>query len=686
MMNKILSTILALILLLALVPITASAETYFGTCGDKLTWSVNTSTGVLTIGGTGSLELRDFFTGIGNNDTPGYDAPWYDYRNEISTLNIGAGVIGVPNAAIYICPKLSSINVAEGNSVYASQDGVLFSKKLTTLKKYPPYKVNTTYNVPASVNSIEDYAFTYCYRLKSVSLPEGLTSLGDFVFTYCSSLTNMHIPTHVSHIGNYAFQYCSNLESINIPEGVDGIGIGVLADCTSLRSINIPRSAKYIGIVAFRNCTNLTDIVLAEGVEFIDGFAFENCSSLTSINVPASVTYVNPCAFEQCTKLESINVSKNNAQYSSVNGVVFNKNKTAICVSPMIVGYYEVPAGVTSIEQHAFSRGTGLTSVSLPEGVTQILDSAFIECSNLTNVNIPASVTEIAPRVFRQCSSLATISIPEGIKRLDSALFWECSSLRSIYIPKSVVTIVESAFFKCDALTDVYYGGSEAEWKAISVGERNESLSAATIHYNRVRIDADNDTSPTAGASGWAKVELAQALNSGVVPDSVANGGWQNATTRLAAAELLTLVIEKALGKSVQEIAVEHGWDLSINSFSDTNNQAITFLKYAGITMGVGDNNYAPNDEYNRGQMVTMIGRAAEVFFGQTVKSENPYTDGIPSWAVPYVGYAAENGITKGIGNGEFGSNNILQNQQTAIFGSRALTAFSKLIVEYSIV
>ncbi len=182
----------------------------------------------------------------------------------------------------------------------------------------------------------------------------------------------------------------------------------------------------------------------------------------------------------------------------------------------------------------------------------------------------------------------------------------------------------------------------------------------------------------TTGASDWAKAEIEQALDLGIVPESIKTGGWQNPTTRLAAAELLVLVIEKATNKSIQEIAAENGWDLSQNTFNDTDSPVVTFLKYAGITNGVGDNNYAPDTSYNRAQMVTMIGRIAEVFFGRDARRENPFTDDVPDWAAPYVGYAADNGITNGIGGGAFGSYNVLQNQQTAVFGVRTLAVLNK--------
>jgi hypothetical protein len=173
----------------------------------------------------------------------------------------------------------------------------------------------------------------------------------------------------------------------------------------------------------------------------------------------------------------------------------------------------------------------------------------------------------------------------------------------------------------------------------------------------------------------WAEAEVNAALVAGLVPDSVANAGWQNATSRLAAAEAMVVLIEEAKGATMWGIAAAYGWDLETNHFSDTNSPAVTFLKYAGVTTGVGDNKYDPDGDYNRAQIVTMIGRAAERFFEATAQGTNPFTD-VPDWAAPYVGYAAANGITQGVGGGLFDSYGVLQNQHTAVFGLRAFNVW----------
>ena len=176
--------------------------------------------------------------------------------------------------------------------------------------------------------------------------------------------------------------------------------------------------------------------------------------------------------------------------------------------------------------------------------------------------------------------------------------------------------------------------------------------------------------------SVWAEEEVAAALEVGIVPDSIVEAGWQNPTSRSSAAEAIVLLIELTLGMTMEEIADNKNWDLTDNQFDDCDDPVVTFLKYAGITQGIGGNKYAPDANYTRAQMVTMIGRAAEVFMGVEAQGESQFTD-VPDWAAPYVAYAAD--ITQGVGGGLFDSEGLLQNQHTAVFILRTFESWGLL-------
>lgn len=220
----------------------------------------------------------------------------------------------------------------------------------------------------------------------------------------------------------------------------------------------------------------------------IDTCAFSTYSamiSLEGITIPDSVTTIMRLAFLGCTSLETITVGENNANYSSINGVLFNKDKSDLVCYP--AGKkdisYAIPDSVTKIGESAFDYCKLLTNVTIPDSVTDISQQAFCRCTSLTSVTIPGSVTTITGNTFSMCTSLTSVTILDGVTKIYLTAFNKCTSLTSVTIPDSVRSIANGAFDGCTSLEDVYYGGSKCQWEKITVDERNEYLLNATIHF-----------------------------------------------------------------------------------------------------------------------------------------------------------------------------------------------------------
>jgi RHS repeat-associated protein len=202
---------------------------------------------------------------------------------------------------------------------------------------------------------------------------------------------------------------------------------------------------------------NITAVNIENGVISIGNYAFHGCSELTSITIPNSVTSIGVGVFEKCMKLSTINVDGANYNYSSMDGILFNKNKTSLLRFPegKSGSTYSIPNSVTSIGEHAFRNCSGLTSVTIPNSVTSIGYFAFSYCSGLTSVTIPNSVTSIESYTFSDCSSLTSIIIPSSVTIIKNDAFRNCSGLTSATIPNSVTSIERDAFMGCSGLTSV---------------------------------------------------------------------------------------------------------------------------------------------------------------------------------------------------------------------------------------
>jgi len=184
----------------------------------------------------------------------------------LTSVFIPNSVSFIGNAVFLGCKSLTAINVDPANTVYSSQDGVLFNKAKTKLINYPEKKAGASFTIPGSVTIIGYLAFHSCSNLTSITIPNGVIIIedgdlqGNGAFYSCSNLASITIPNSVNTIGNFAFNSCHSLTNVTIPNSVTTIGNAAFMYCRSLTSITIPDNVTTIGDYAFIDCTGLTSI------------------------------------------------------------------------------------------------------------------------------------------------------------------------------------------------------------------------------------------------------------------------------------------------------------------------------------------------------------------------------------------------------------------------------------------
>ena len=542
MKNKILSITLVLTMLLSFMPVIANAEIVkSGTCGTNLTWTLDDE-GTLTISGEGGMRdyssssyapwynnrseiktavIEDGVTSIGNSAFRGCSG--------ITSVTIPDSVTSIGYSAFYGCSGLTSITIPDGvtsidDSAFYGCSGletVYYNAKNCTKMgafRYYVFRDCTSLKeiyIGDNVETIPAYAFETCGGITSITIPDSVTSIGDSAFRDCRELTSVYIsdlaaylnidfeniysnpvyyasklyldnkritgaltvpsdvkqipaaafhgcdgitsvtiPDSVTSIGDYAFYNCSGLTSVTIPDSVTSIGDYAFRGCSGLTSVTIPDGVTSIGSYAFHSCSGITSVTIPDGVTSIGSYAFEDCSGLTNITIPDSVTSIGSYAFEDCSKLETV-------YYNATNCTTMGSS------------YYHVFIGCTSLKE-----------IYIGDNVETIPAYAFFDCSGLTSVTIPDGVTSIGERAFYGCSGLLSVIIGNNMASIDSSTFSSCKNLKKIFIPKSMVEIEQSAFSGCDALTTVEYGGNEDDWNEMYIGNNNDILKNATIHYN----------------------------------------------------------------------------------------------------------------------------------------------------------------------------------------------------------
>ena len=416
--------------------------------------------------------------------TSSEEYPWHSLRQEITSIEFGAGVTRVGNWAFYDCDNLTTLTIPEG---------------ITTIGDEAFYHCDnlTTVTLPESLTAIESYAFEWCQNLTAITIPANVTTIDYGAFWGCQSLIAITIPSSVTSIGESVFASCNSLNTIVveegntvydsrngcnalietatnkliqgcsttiIPEDVVTIGSNAFTQCT-FSSIAIPEGVTTIENHAFGNCYNLTAITLPGSLNSIGYEAFQSCGSLTSITIPASVQSIGERAFAWCNNLASIVVEEGNIVYDSRNGcnaiIETATNKLIKGCNTTII-----PEGVVIIGNSAFS-GFAFSSIAIPEGVTTLEQDAFNNCYNLTDITLPESLATIGWSAFQGCGNLTSITIPASVTIIEGYAFQNCSSLADVTsLATTAPTLGDGAFSNISTEAELYYpeGSDYSSW------------------------------------------------------------------------------------------------------------------------------------------------------------------------------------------------------------------------------
>ena len=247
-------------------------------------------------------------------------------------------------------------------------------------------------DLPKKLTTIEAGTFRDCTSLKEIVIPDSVTEIrcnwGLGAFSGCTSLSKVDLSKNLTMIYEYTFSGCTSLAEIDIPDSVTSIGRFAFSGCTSLSKVDLPKTLTTIEAGTFRDCTSLKEIVIPDSVTSIGGSAFSNCISLESITIGSGVESLGDEWIASCRRLENITVSPENKTYSSVDGVLFNKDKSELSAYPI---------------------GNKRSSYTIPDGVEKIGKKAFYGCRYIESLTIPVSVAEIEASALGNCYDIRAV-------------------------------------------------------------------------------------------------------------------------------------------------------------------------------------------------------------------------------------------------------------------------------------
>ena len=458
-----------------------------GSCGYKVSFTLDTVTGEFSLTGSGEMGTCDYFdkaavksVSIEGSISLIKSNAFKGCSNLVSVfINSTAFSLKIDRSAFADCTSLSSITLpgfaevesqAFDNCRNLEKMFIIGTRVYRNICFY--FDWLKTVEVSNTVSWIDDYAFSQCYSITSVVLPEAVEHIGTGAFHFCGNLKTVKLPTGIRSIEPYTFARCSSLTSCIIPNSVTSIGQNAFEECSSLTYVTIPDSLTSIGKDAFRYCHSLKDVIFPNSLTTIDDQAFDECSNLTSLVIPDSVTTIGRFAFSDCSSLTNVSLLGGNVKvdYRAFSGC---KNISSLTISGMIDlvdSGFEESSGIKSVTvvgewvSQSVSRAwvssrDSLTSLVIGESITSIGSFSFYACTALTSVIIPDLVTYIGDFAFADCVSLTSITIGNSVSTIDAKAFYNCSELSSIVIPESVVFIDTDAFGYCCKLTDITYEG-----------------------------------------------------------------------------------------------------------------------------------------------------------------------------------------------------------------------------------
>lgn len=450
----------------------------------SLSWDYNEETATLTLSGTGdmpnyelgtapwgefleqieTITISSGITTIGNNA--------FSNCVLLTNINVPDGLRRIGESSFLACISLPSIILPP--SLREIGDGAFEScEKLETV------------SLPASgLEIIEPFAFTECGALANLEIPKTVTTIGRWAFSGCIAIPKIIIPPSVRSIGDNAFSSntalqeltlsegletieeaafsaCESLPSVLIPASVKEIGGGVFSDCFKLKKIDInpqnkayttvdgvlytankqtivqypagkeggsfaiPTSVNKVGSLAFAGTVALTSVTLHDGLKIIEDYGFARCDELKTIAIPAGVAEIGNAPFHDCLSLATIEVSPENINYTSHDGVLYDKSQVTLIQYP--AGKqdtsYSLPKSVQNIKEFGLFDNQFIESVELPSGLSYIGDLTFGFDKGLSEITVqmtdPSQVTLGLMVFFRGFGAVpCKLRVPKGTKEL----------------------------------------------------------------------------------------------------------------------------------------------------------------------------------------------------------------------------------------------------------------------------
>ena len=558
MKKRLVSLLLAFSMMLTFLPVgavtaiaeeTASGEdttVVNGTWGNNLNWSLDKTTGVLTITGSGAMKDYKYASGT---PTEG----WRPYKESIQSVTFGGEITSIGNYAFSECTNLNSVKYIG----YSGTAGVALPESVTTIGNDAFYNCNRLsgkLTLPPSVTTIGDSAFARCVFSGDLVIPDTVTSIGSGAFSKCHKTADgeLVLSKNLTEIPDYAFQECKFTGDLTIWNKVTNIGTSAFKNGQFDGKLTLSTSLKTFGSYAFQNCWGFYgDLVIPAGVEIIGYNIFDTCYYGNINGQKGSLIFAE------------------GSQLKEIGYAAFQK-----CSN--LIGELKLPDTVTKIGNLAFLDDTGFTGeLKLPDNLQELNSSAFENCSGLNGkLTFPNKLNKISGSAFRS-TRISEVIIPDSLQEFDGLVFSYSLSLKKVYLPTVVPKISINDFERSDNVK-LYYPGYKDTWMTQAETGKIAGLSSSK---DTVQITGYGNT--------WRPVcyyvDVTFNANGGTFDGSAATKTVNGEANKLYRTENLTEAMVNAVGTPNKPGYHFVGWSLSKDNGADGKDATV---------LNVGDDGY----------------------------------------------------------------------------------------------
>ena len=569
-----------------------------------------------------------------------------DYQAYINKIELSEGITEVPQLSYritvnytarvknFVFPStvtsfdlsntynIEEITVHKDNRTYASLDGVLYSKDMSTIILYPTLHTGKHLEIPESVTKLnENFAYKAKY-LESVVIPEGVTEIPGGAFSTAQKLKYAKIPSSIKTIGEYAFSNTA-LTEVQVPDGVTILPDWAFAGAPVER-IYIPKSVTKINSAAFT--TKNTKFVYYGGTaEDWANIQIKNVQSHLSNDFSEVVFRYNATGLPEVE--EKLEITPLNNKYPS--GYLNDDKTVAWYVDENYVlhvhGYGKIRDVSAQGAQKPWTRfvpkeGTlYLHGLIVHEGITEIGSHAF-DVFSYDTIELPSTIKKIGfgaffsvfcdKLVIKSCPSLEhytfprinakEVILPSNLVMFDPGSFVAATGFSSLTLPITLKVISPQSFPSC--VTDIYYEGNEKDWAKIN--KTDNYFKNITIHFLKPSFFTD------VPEKHWGYKYIKELYDKGII----------NGITETTFEPESTLTWGQAL--KLLLVSCGHG-----NLVATRSHWASGFLDYAKYKQWVGPNEISDAQLDDKITRLRFCQLAAGVKMIVAQPATNPFTD-----------------------------------------------------------